>query len=53
MTMEREATCPTCGTTTFDRAASTRLHLGTKVKWTCGDCGHTIVEIDGVLPSAD
>ena len=49
MGMERETECPECGDTrTFWRTASTRLHLGRKVKWQCGECGYGFVEIDGI-----
>jgi len=54
MALELERECPTCETTrTFYRAASTRLHLGEKVKWRCGDddCDHAVVRIDGDIDS--
>lgn len=45
MGMELEDECPNCGEVTFYRAASTRLHLGTKVKWHCPNCAYGFVEI--------
>ncbi|WP_121744393.1 DUF7838 family putative zinc beta-ribbon protein [Natronorubrum halophilum] len=46
MAMELEHECPDCGTErTFYRAASTTLHLGTKVKWHCPDCDYGFVRI--------
>ena len=34
---------------TFYRAASMQLHLGEKVKWRCAECGHGVVQVDGVV----
>lgn len=49
MVMEQEHDCPECGgTQTFYRAASTRIHLGVKKKWTCTECGYGFVQIDGI-----
>lgn len=48
MTMELDHECPQCGEEkTFYRAASTTLHLGTKIKWHCPDCDYGFVRIDG------
>jgi len=46
--------CPRCDEDTFYRAASTRLHLGEKVKWKCTgeDCGYGFVRIDGAVDTA-
>lgn len=53
MSMERERACPTCGEErAFYRAASTRLHLGTKVKWHCPECAYGFVTIDGAVDTA-
>ncbi|MFB6170030.1 MAG: hypothetical protein ABEJ06_02680 [Haloarculaceae archaeon] len=50
MAMELERECPVCGETkTFYRAASTTIHLGTKVKWHCPDCDYGFVTIDGAV----
>lgn len=50
MAMELERECPDCGETkTFYRAASTVLHLGTKVKWRCPDCEYGFVTIDDAV----
>lgn len=46
LSMKRD--CPECGATEFYRAASTRLHLGTKVKWRCSECGYGFVRINGI-----
>lgn len=44
--MERDHYCPDCDEErTFYRAASTTLHLGTKIKWHCPDCAYGFVEI--------
>ena len=48
-TMSEELTrhCPSCGEERlFYRAASTEVHLGTKVKWHCPDCDYGFVRID-------
>ncbi|MFB6119448.1 hypothetical protein [Halosegnis sp.] len=45
--MELERNCPVCGEQkTFYRAAATKMHLGTKVKWHCPDCEYGFVRID-------
>lgn len=52
MAMEVDRACPTCETTrTFYRAASTTLHLGTKVKWRCPECSFGFVTVNGVVDS--
>jgi transposase-like protein len=44
-----EHDCPDCDERReFYRAASTTMHLGTKVKWRCPDCGYAFVRIDGI-----
>lgn len=49
-----ERTCPTCGTDrTFTQVASMEVHLGTKVKWSCPECGYRFVRIDGNVDSAE
>ena len=41
-----ERSCPGCDTThEYRLAASTNLHLGPKTKWTCPECGHSVVRI--------
>lgn len=51
--MKRERSCPACETEReFYRAASTRLHLGTKVKWRCPECHFGVVTIDGEVDTA-
>lgn len=46
---ELETSCPRCGEVQpFYRAASTTLHLGTKIKWYCSECDFGIVRIDGI-----
>lgn len=48
--MELDHECPECGAERqFYRAASTRLHLGEKVKWRCPECGWGFVRIDGAV----
>jgi len=45
--------CPTCGEErSFYRAASTEVHLGTKVKWHCPDCNYGFVRIDGSVDTS-
>lgn len=52
MTLARR--CPECGQVReFYPAASTRLHLGTKVKWHCPTCDYGFVTIDDAVDSAD
>jgi transposase-like protein len=42
--------CPHCDDDReFFRAASTEVHLGTKVKWHCEDCDYGFVRIDGTV----
>jgi len=43
--MELAHGCPECGADEFYRAASTRLHLGEKVKWYCTECDYGFVRI--------
>lgn len=43
-----EQQCPDCGEQEFYRAASTYLHLGTKVKWRCTGCDYAFVRINGI-----
>lgn len=46
--------CPRCGETTFYRAASTKIHLGEKVKWNCAgdDCDYSFVRIGDAVNTA-
>ncbi|MEF8853789.1 MAG: hypothetical protein V5A28_15450 [Haloarculaceae archaeon] len=45
--------CPACGAKrAFYRAASTEVHLGTKVKWHCPDCDYGFVRIDGSVDTS-
>lgn len=49
MSLEIERECPRCGTEqTFWRVAATTLHLGTKTKWRCEDCGFGFIEVNGI-----
>ena len=53
MALERTHFCPDCdGERDFYRSASTYLHLGLKVKWTCPDCGYQFVAINGIVSDA-
>lgn len=53
MALEREHFCPRCDAEeTFYRSASTTLHLGEKTKWTCDECGYSLVLIDGAVDSS-
>lgn len=53
MSMNREQDCPACGDAeSYYRAASTNLNLGLKIKWRCGECGHTTVQINDVVDTA-
>ncbi|OVE84214.1 DUF7838 family putative zinc beta-ribbon protein [Natronolimnobius baerhuensis] len=48
MTLELDHECPDCeADKTFYRAASTTLHLGTKIKWHCPDCDYGFIQING------
>ncbi|NHN41129.1 hypothetical protein G9C85_05695 [Halorubellus sp. JP-L1] len=54
MSLELEHYCPDCGEErVFYRAASTTLHLGTKVKWHCPDCDYGFVQVDGVIDTSE
>ncbi len=48
MSLEREYECPECGQTGFWKTASMELHLGTKTKWRCNECGYGFIEINGI-----
>lgn len=53
MSEELAAHCPECeAERSFYRAASTTLHLGTKVKWHCPECEYGFVRIDGAVDTA-
>jgi transposase-like protein len=53
MTKTLDAHCPVCGDEqSFYRAASTEVHLGTKVKWHCPDCEYGFVRIDGSVDTS-
>jgi len=53
MTLELEEACPVCGEDrTFWKSASTEMHLGTKTKWDCSECGYGFVRIDGTVDTA-
>jgi rubredoxin len=50
MALERSHFCPDCdGEREFYRSASTNLHLGEKVKWSCPGCDYQFVEINGIV----
>ena len=57
MALESQGWCPQCEAETGRwRMASTRVHLGEKIKWVCTECDFGIVTIDetidtGVAPS--
>jgi len=47
MSRKREHHCPDCDAErSFFQAASTTVHLGTKVKWHCPECDYGFVVID-------
>jgi transposase-like protein len=48
MSLSRETDCPECDSTEFYKSASTRIHLGTKKKWSCTNCGYGFVTINGI-----
>lgn len=50
--MELQRECPECGASEFYRAASTKMHLGTKVKWHCTECSYGFVRIEDAVDSA-
>jgi rubredoxin len=53
MALERTHFCPDCdGERAFYRSASTYIHLGLKVKWTCPDCDYQFVEIGDIVSDA-
>ena len=53
MSLELEMDCPVCEEPrTFWKTGSTKLHLGTKRKWECSECGYGFVRIDGSVDTA-
>ena len=53
MALEMRHDCPDCGgERTFWRVASTEMHLGEKVKWSCGECGYGFVLIDETVDTS-
>ena len=49
MSLSLEHDCPECGEPReFYRAASTRMHLGTKEKWHCPECEYGFVTISDI-----
>jgi rubredoxin len=53
MTDELTHDCPSCGEPrSFYRAASTEVHIGTKVKWHCPECDYGFVRIDSDVDTA-
>ena len=53
MSQKRTQFCPACDEDQpFYLGARTRLHLGTKRKWRCAECGYGKVEIDGHVSTA-
>lgn len=53
MALDMEHYCPDCGgEQTFWRVASTQMHLGEKVKWTCGECDYGFVRIDDAVDTS-
>ena len=54
--MSKELTeyCPRCeAEQSFYQAASTRVHLGRKVKWHCSECDFGFVRIDGAVDTSE
>ncbi len=50
MSLELTHECPECGETqTFWKTATTQLHLGTKQKFQCSECGFGFVRIGGAV----
>lgn len=50
MPMDIEDYCPSCEEDrTFWKTASTKMHLGTKVKWHCPECEYGFVRIDDAV----
>ncbi|MDS0221010.1 hypothetical protein NDI54_06580 [Haloarcula sp. S1AR25-5A] len=48
MALEFEHYCPECEEyRDFWKVASTKMHLGTKVKWHCPECDYGFVRING------
>lgn len=53
MAIEMEQECPECGESqTFWKTGSTEIHLGTKAKWVCSECGYGFVRIDGSVDTS-
>jgi ribosomal protein L37AE/L43A len=52
MEQSLEHECPGCGAKTFTRIASTELHLGEKVKWSCDECAYGFVRINGAVDTS-
>jgi transposase-like protein len=53
MSKTLEQHCPVCDADhTFYQAASTEVHIGTKVKWHCPECDYGFVRIDGTVDTA-
>jgi rubredoxin len=53
MSLSLENDCPVCETTQeFYKAASMRIHLGTKMKWHCPECDYGFVTVNGIDTSA-
>ncbi|WP_336024825.1 hypothetical protein [Halobellus salinisoli] len=48
MSLERDDECPECGHDGFWKTASMTIHLGTKTKWRCNECGYGFIEINGI-----
>lgn len=54
MSTELERYCPDCeADREFFQAASTTLHLGTKVKWHCSECDYGFVQVDGQIDTSE
>ena len=53
MSIEMEQECPECGDAqTFWKTGSTEMHLGTKRKFECSECGYGFVRIDGTVDTS-
>jgi predicted RNA-binding Zn-ribbon protein involved in translation (DUF1610 family) len=52
MSLEMEYDCPECGNHQFWKTASMKLHLGTKTKWRCSECGYGFIRIGDDITTA-
>lgn len=53
MSLESSFHCPECGEQrSFWKTASMTVHIGTKTKWECTDCGYRLVRIGSDVDSS-